>query len=86
MKQPDIFSICPNCQRHINVTAALAAFLARLGVTTLPEYLYLSLLCQQCDEDTVALFLQPEAAVDQRTKSNLLGQLLKDVQTPPKAD
>jgi hypothetical protein len=86
MKQPGIATVCPNCKGRINVTAALAAFLARTGQTTLPDHLYLSLHCQQCDEDTVALFLQPEATVDQRTKSNLLGQLLKDIKIPPKAD
>ncbi len=86
MKQPDICTTCPNCKGRINVTTALEAFLARTGYTTLPEHLYLSLRCQQCNEYTAALFVQPEATVDQQTKSNLLGQLLKEVQRPPKTD
>jgi hypothetical protein len=86
MKQPDIFTTCPNCNGTINVTEALVAFLARTGYPTLPELLYVSLPCPQCDDYTIALFLQPEATVDQRRKSNLLRQLLEDVQKPPKAD
>jgi hypothetical protein len=82
MTQPGICITCPNCQGRINVTAALEAFLARTGYPTLPDHFYLSLRCQQCDEHTAALFLQPEATVDQRTKSILLGQLLKDMQQP----
>jgi hypothetical protein len=86
MTHPGICTTCPNGQGRINVTAALEAFLARTGYPTLPAEVYLSLRCQQCDEYTAALVVQPEATVDQRTKSLLLGQLLKDVQTPPQAD
>jgi hypothetical protein len=86
MKPAAIFTSCPECKGRINVAASPQEFLASTNEDTLPEYLYTSLRCEQCGRDTVALFLQPEATVDQHTKSNLLAQLLKDVQKPPKAD
>ncbi len=86
IQQADIFTLCPQCKGRINVTASLQQFLARINDDTLPEQLYTSLTCEHCGKDTVALFLQPEATVDNHTKSTLLEQLLKQVQKPPKAD
>jgi hypothetical protein len=90
MKPATIFTTCPDCKGRINITTALHTLQddlqADIGEETLPEQLYTTLWCDQCSKGTVALFLQPEKTVDTHTKSNLLEQLLKDVQKPPKAD
>ncbi len=86
MQQPDVFTTCPTCHARINVTAALHTFLTTIADETLPEQFYLSLQCDHCNMDTVALFLQPEEILDARTKRTLLDQLLKAVQQPPQAE
>ncbi len=82
----DIMTTCPTCGAPINVTSHLRQIRDREEDKMLPSSLYVSLWCTQCAKETVALFLQPEDTVDNRTKSNLLEQLLKDATNPPKAD
>jgi hypothetical protein len=86
MNQPAIYTTCPDCKGRINITKTLQTLQKDIGEEPLPAQLYTTMWCDQCDKGTVALFLQPEKTVDNHTKSNLLEQLLKDVQKPPKAD
>lgn len=59
MRAKNFYIQCPQCKKKINFSKALHEWQDITGEIILPGYLYYTIRCSTCKDQTVVLLLQP---------------------------